>query len=192
MNWDDFREIVEPLIDRNKKPETTRIQIFELLFNFINIDIRINQWNIYIMKIEKYHQFDRCPWFYEHIEHKLNGRIAEVLFLLMEHEILMDVNSPKEITTFNPLSGSINDGFNQLSREMFKCFHNLEDMITSTMEMINTHRSRPDFGTMDIVLGLTFFNDILIPDLESVLIESIYYKLNNKSHAISKRFSAIN
>ena len=61
MKWDDFREMVKPLIDYNKKPEKTRIQIFETLFSLVDINPEINQWAIYEMKLGKYPQYSRCP-----------------------------------------------------------------------------------------------------------------------------------
>lgn len=184
MKWDDFREIVMPLITNDKKPEKTRIQIFHTLFGIIDIDTEINQWAVYEMKLKKYSRYNRCPWYREHIQNFLNGKIAEIIFLLMEHEILLGLNTPKETNPFSPLSESINEGLLQISQETKGFFKNPEDMILSTELMVHSHKSRPDSGIMDVFFGICYFSNTLIPDPETLLNELLYYKLNNKYHEI--------
>lgn len=184
MKWDDFREMVKPLIDYNKKPEKTRIQIFETLFSLVDINPEINQWAIYEMKLGKYPQYSCCPWYEEHIENYINGKVAHIIFLLMEHEILLDLNTPNEKNPFSPLADSINEGYFQISRETHGFFGCIEDMILSTEQMVSTHKSRPDSGIMDLFFGLGYFSNVMVPDPETILKELLYYKLNNKYHEI--------
>lgn len=189
MNWSEMKGKIEPTILVKEKPETIKIKILAKVSNLINVDLNFNHWEIYKMKLDKYPNLNPSPWYVEHIMEGINGNLAELLYLIALYDIEGGIKNPNRKELFNTLNVSINTCINEIANRFENSFDSVEDMIEAILLMIFSKGKQEDQDIMDSLIAIAFFRDLLEPDIESVLIELIYYKLNCNKHG-SKKFES--
>lgn len=125
----------------------------------------------------------------ETLKIKIIANLTELVYMLACYDIGKGNQDPPRKELFETLNVSINTCIDEIYNRFENSFDSLEDMIEGLILMIYSKGKINGDDVMNCMISVAYFRDLLKPDIESILIEFINYKLNCNKYG-SKKFES--